>query len=117
MGVGSTIMQGNVWVRDLPHLCLLPPAVWTALRTLSFRYVSLIAVACRSPFCLRHRRHQVLRACSPAGDGLDRLCERHVQGMHAFAADDIDGSGKRRGDRGDEDGEAAVFELLDDEGR
>src|SRR4029453_10691476 len=33
------------------------------------------------------------------------------------AAEDIDGSSQRRGDRWDEDGEAAVLELLDDEGR
>jgi hypothetical protein len=37
--------------------------------------------------------------------------------MHAFAAEDVDGSGERRGDRGHEHGEATVLQLLDDEGR
>jgi hypothetical protein len=37
--------------------------------------------------------------------------------MHTFGTEDIDGSGEGRRDRWDEDGEAAVLELFDDEGR
>jgi hypothetical protein len=34
--------------------------------------------------------------------------------MHAVVAEAIDGSGKRRGNRWDEDGEAAVLERMSD---
>ena len=37
--------------------------------------------------------------------------------MDAVTSQDVDGSGERCGDRWDEDGEAAVLELLDDERR
>src|SRR5262245_6754267 len=37
--------------------------------------------------------------------------------MHPFTAQDVDRSGERSGDRRDEDGEAIVRHLFDDEGR
>ena len=51
------------------------------------------------------------------GDGLDRLGEGDVDEMHAFRAEDVDGSSERCRYRWHEDREAAIVEFLNDEGR
>lgn len=62
-----------------------------------------------------HRRDQFLRTRAPPGDRLECLREGDVEGMNAFVAENVNGSGERRGHRGHEDREAAVLQLFDDE--
>ena len=64
-----------------------------------------------------HRRDEILRPRSPAGDGPDGLGERDVERVHARPFEDVDGPGKRRGNRRHEDRQPAVVELFDDERR
>ena len=64
-----------------------------------------------------HRCHEVFRSRAPAGDGADGLGKGDVEDVHAFAAEDVHGPGKRSGHRRDEDRESAVVELFDDERR
>jgi hypothetical protein len=65
---------------------------------------------------LFHGSEKILRSRSPLGDGPNRLSKRNIQRMHTIRRKDVNrpGEGGRYG--WDEDGEAPVLQLFNDEG-
>src|SRR5512134_2577848 len=109
------------WIVDLPALHLpLPVRAASRRMVLSVLYRSSSTTAPASLRCGAvsfHSRDKVLSTRSPPGDGFEGLGERHVQRMHPFPVENIDGARKRGGDRWDENRVAPVLEFLNDEPR